>query len=179
MVAASGPPAEAATPPVALAEGGTTAATLARASMAVSQTIHAHDFGRANLLIEVFVGGDRAPSAVPTGLAVAGTTLGAAQSLAAGTRWSDAPMHLAVEAPPGQAIRSASQPGSEASASRGASQPASCSENREHTFRCLICATVMTPLLLPADIAKPLAPYTFPIQESNLLPVLEAQIQHF
>ena len=45
------------------------------------QTFEAHNFGRVNLLIEAFLGGDRAASVVPTGLAVAGTTLGDAQAL--------------------------------------------------------------------------------------------------
>ena len=45
------------------------------------KTFEAHDIGRVNLLIEAFLGGDRAPSVVPTGLAVAGTTLGDAQAL--------------------------------------------------------------------------------------------------
>lgn len=72
------------------------------------KTFEAHDIGRVNLLIEAFLGGDRAPSVVPTGLAVAGTTLGDAQALVQEA-------HLATLAC--QALCGASQSRSEAGAS--------------------------------------------------------------
>ena len=85
------------------------------------KTFEAHDIGRVNLLIEAFLGGDRAPSVVPTGLAVAGTTLGDAQALVQEA-------HLATLA--FQALCGASQPRSEAGASKhhpGNSPGSACS----------------------------------------------------